>query len=164
MNLTNLTTIRCAVGMLGESGNHAWWDSSFFSQSSSAFIAPLFPRSGLLAQHQGVKAAASLVHDDKIGVGKVFHLFRMPEDVERAIYELLQESAAVELIQQHLVDADAAMAFLGEPESAKVEPGPWRVADTDALRSDEKWQDVATRYAQAFEAGSEIFPYFADKT
>ena len=84
--LTSLATLRLLVGFLGEKDHFAWWQSSFFAPGSNAFLAPVFPRTQLLAQYEGVTRAASLQHDDRIGVGDVCHLFRLPEDVEQGLH------------------------------------------------------------------------------
>lgn len=69
--------LRVAVGYLGEKDQNGWWTSSFLSPTSKPFLSPVFPRTFALAQLHGVTAAAAAVHDDRIGVGDVFHLFRL---------------------------------------------------------------------------------------
>ena len=162
MDLEFIATLRCAVGMLGEKDHAGWWASSFFSNASSTFMAPLFPRTGLLAQCHGVTAAATRVHDERIGVGEVFHLFRLPEDMERGVHELLQDSEKAEGIQKNLADADSARAFLEQGEEAKADVGPTLISDIAGLRDQQNWQSVAAKYAAGFRSESEVFPYFTD--
>jgi hypothetical protein len=38
-----------------------------------------------------VKEAAARVHDEYIGVGKVYHLFRLPEHIEQALHSSLRD-------------------------------------------------------------------------
>lgn len=68
--LQQLAILRTVVGYLGERDQSAWWQSSFFGPSSRAFLQPIFARTELLAQYNGVTRAAALVHDDRIGVGQ----------------------------------------------------------------------------------------------
>ena len=75
---TTIAELRVLVGYLGEKGQANWWGSEFFSATATAFLAPIFNRSLFLAQYQGATAAAAKVHDEAIGVGRIFHLFRLP--------------------------------------------------------------------------------------
>jgi hypothetical protein len=92
--IESLAALRTLVGFLGEREQFAWWPSAFFAPGSQAFLLPLFARTRLLAQCNGVTQAAALVHDDRIGVGQVYHLFRLPEDMEQAIHRFLNDEAA----------------------------------------------------------------------
>lgn len=66
--------LRLTVGYLGESGQNGWWDSAFLSPASKSFLAPVFSKTTLLSQYHGVCQAASLVHDEFIGLGIHYHL------------------------------------------------------------------------------------------
>lgn len=161
-DLELLATLRLVVGLLGEKEQACWWESSFLSGVSATFIAPLFPRTALLAQCHGVTAAAMRVHDERIGIGEVFHLFRLPEDMERSVHELLQDHEAVNRIQKSLVSTDSARAFLEQSEATTPDVGPTLVANTAGLRKRKSWQTVAAKYAAGFRNDSEVFPYFTD--
>ena len=165
-SLEQLVALRAVVGCLGEQGQSAWWPSSFFAPSSKAFLAPVFARTVFLAQCQGVRQVAAKVHDEHIGVGHVYHLFRLPEDLEQAIHRILHDQEAVQRITCHVTDKSAAIGFLKKhgdlPGGAGV--GPARVAETTAIRESQAWRTAAGHYAGAFEGGSQVYPYFADKT
>jgi len=95
--LVNLLKLRVAIGLLGEFQQHSWWSSSFFSSTSSAFLAPMFSRTMFLARYHGVRSAAALVHDDHIGVGaNVFHLFR--SKLENTLQEIEGRDNAILLV------------------------------------------------------------------
>ena len=165
-DLEHIAALRAVVGYLGEQGQSAWWNSSFFAPSSKAFLAPVFARTVFLAQCQGVKQAAARVHDERIGVGHVYHLFRLPEELEQAIHRVLHDQETVQRIARHVADKSAAISFLHEhgESSHAVGVGPTRVADTAAIREKDAWRTAAGHYARAFEGGSQVYPYFADKT
>ena len=55
----------------------------FLSSSSKAFLGPIYPNSIDIAQYSGVCQAASIVHDEHIGIGKHYHLYRLPDAIER---------------------------------------------------------------------------------
>ncbi len=83
--LLSFFNLRIVAGALGERQSPYWWATSFMTETSGMFLNPIFTKTHLLAQYQGIKEAACLVHDEYIGTGKVFHLFRLPEEIE---YEL----------------------------------------------------------------------------
>ena len=93
----NLVLLRMAVGAAGEDKGLAWWRSAFCGSMSGACLAPIFPKTVSLAALTGVTAAACRVHDEHIGVGRVLHLFRLPEDLEQAVYEVLPKIPALAL-------------------------------------------------------------------
>jgi len=81
---TTIAELRVLVGYLGEKGQDNWWASDFLSTTAAAFLAPIFNRSLFLAQYQGATAAAAKVHDEAIGVGRIYHLFPLPIGIEQA--------------------------------------------------------------------------------
>jgi hypothetical protein len=46
-------------------------------------------------QCNGETHAAALVHDERIGVGNVYHLFRLPEEMEQGIHQKLHDNGLV---------------------------------------------------------------------
>lgn len=164
IQLETLATLRSVVGYLGEQGQYAWWPSSFFSPSSNAFLNPVFPRVPNLARFTGVTYAASLVHDERIGIGRVFHLFRLPEDIEQWLHRVAQDKALWQKITPHLASKDVAFAYLHATAAAVVhaQGGPIRVGDIHGVRSSQSWPVLAALYLDAFEAGRPTYPYFSD--
>lgn len=164
-DLDILATLRLLIGFLGEKGNFSWWESSFFVAGSKAFLAPVFPRTRLLAQHEGVTRAAALKHDDRIGVGDVCHLFRLPEDVEQGLHRVLQDSAVQDSLATHLQNRDLALSQLIEIAGTKCETaaGPVCVGGLQDLRETSTWRTVAAQYAHAFDQGIQVYPYFSDR-
>lgn len=149
------------IGFLGEKEQHHWWPSSFFSASSSAFLAPVFSRTETLARLTGVSRAASRVHDEYIGVGTVYHLFRLPESMEQRIVAYMhkgQEQISVPAAREE------ALAWLHEyaDETPIATMGPIRVGGIERLQDEEGWKAVAALYLYAFEMNARIYPYFRD--
>src|SRR5687768_11401701 len=107
-----IATLRAVVGFLGEKDQFGWWASSFFAAGSTAFLAPAFPRTQLVAQCMGVVGAASKVHDERIGVGQVYHLFRLPEDLEQAVHRVMHEQDVATGIRRHVANREKSMEFL----------------------------------------------------
>ncbi len=160
-----LTLLRIAVGLLGEHVQPRWWTSTFCGANGKAFLAPVFPRTQVLAQLHGVSAAAALVHDDRIGIGNAFHLFRLPEDLEQELHGVASGEAVGEIIDV-MHSADSAMQFIRNSAASmcKDAVGPVRVGQLPSLREASSWRDVAAFYVSAFEGHKETFPFFSDRT
>lgn len=160
--LERLALYRIVIGYLGEREQFGWWQSSFFTQGSSAFLSPVFSRTQLLAQCNGVTRAAALVHDERIGVGHVFHLFRLPEELEQGIHQALQEIQLGDQIQKTITSKVSALEYLRKNSTTQDQPGigPTRVGDVHLLRNHDTWKVVAGLYTVSFEQQLEILPYF----
>ncbi len=164
MELSLLAQYRMVIGYLGEREQFGWWQSSFFTQGSNAFLSPVFGRTQLLAQCNGVTRAAALVHDERIGIGHVYHLFRLPEELEQGIHQALQEAQLGEVIRKIITSKDSALDYLRKNSTISNQPGvgPTRIGMIESLRDQKAWQTSAGLYLYAFENGRQIFPYFSD--
>ena len=151
--------IRLLVGYLTE--QHAGWvNSQFFGDRAAAFLSPVFARTTFQAQCNGVTAANARQHDEIIGVGRTYHLFRLPEVVEQGVAAALTHSEFVSAVQRHLADPDQALARLkgiaipGEAtEGAIVASGNLSEDADTALRN------IAGLYADAFAKGFKTYPF-----
>ena len=157
-----LLRLRLTVAILGEKDHFAWWQSAFFTQGNQAFLDPLFPRTRLLAQCNGVARAAALVHDERIGIGQTYHLFRLPEEMEQAIHRGLQDPALIATFpkvttQEKLLTQLEQLASPGQTNAV----GPVRVGSRQSLTNLDKWKQVVALYLQAFEQNQQTFPYFS---
>jgi len=123
---TTIAELRVLIGYLGEKGQANWWSSEFFSTTAAAFLAPIFNRSLFLAQYQGATAAAAKIHDEAIGVGRIYHLFRLPIGLEQASADALNDAAFVQSLQGRLAGREQAMARLAELAKSQetASPGP----------------------------------------
>lgn len=162
--LQTLLFLRTLVGYLGEREQFGWWQSSFFSTSSGAFLNPIFPKTDNLARSIGVTRAASLVHDERIGIGRVYHLFRLPEEMEQGIHRILQDQDLYQGIEPHLSSKEAALTYLHALARGPIEPGvgPVRIGDTQALQQNSSWSLATATYLDAFQNGIHRYPYFSD--
>jgi hypothetical protein len=165
MFVENLATLRAVVAFLGERDQFAWWQSAFFGAGSTSFLSPVFARTQILAQCAGAGMAAAHVHDERIGVGGVYHLFRLPEEIERSVHGALQHEATCKEIDHLVADTPSALHFLNTLAKSKPAEGigPTRVGSIRDLRSNAHWATVAGLYATGFQKRSEIFPYFVNR-
>lgn len=147
------------VGFLGEQGQSSWWTSSFLARTSEAFLSPIFGSATFNARLVGVTEAARRVHDDAIGVGRAFHLFRLPETVEQELHRTINEAPDLELP----ASADEALEGLRALSVIEVETRSGPVHIGPLLRLSEKdWiSPVAAHYRAAFLDGGKRYPYFA---
>lgn len=162
--IETLVKIRITVGYLGEKEQFGWWLSSFFTRGSDAFLSPLFPRTQILAQCNGVTHAAALVHDERIGTGHVYHLFRLPEEIEQGIHQALLEPRLSQAIKKIIVSQEVALEYLCKSAGSNhpTEFGPIRIGNIIALRNIENWKAVVSAYLFGFEQNNIVCPYFSD--
>lgn len=151
--------LRLAVGLLGERDQGAWWTSSYFGSTSQAFLAPVFGKQSLQAKYQGVVEAARRVHDERIGIGRVFHLFRLPEVVEQQIHDtfLTFEEAASEQIAT--VEAAKAALLKINGSTKDLKEGPTLIQGTEDAFELNWVKEAASLYSAAFDVGIQCFPY-----
>ena len=157
---TTIAELRILIGYLGEKGQANWWGSEFFSATATAFLAPIFNRSLFLAQYQGATAAAAKVHDEAIGVGRIYHLFRLPIGLEQASADALNDATFVQAVQARLANRELALMRLAEL-AEKVESASSGPVSLGLMSQDIKAElkRAAGFYCAAFTSGIQTFPY-----
>jgi hypothetical protein len=162
--IETLAKLRFTIGYLGERNQFGWWQSSFFTPGSNAFLSPLFGRTQILAQCNGVTRAATLVHDERIGVGHVYHLFRLPEEIEQGIHQTLHKPNLGQALLKIISKPETALDYLRKSSASKhpAEVGPIRIGNIGALHNLDTWQTVASAYFYGFEQETIVCPYFSD--
>ncbi len=158
-----IAELRVLIGYLGEKGQANWWGSEFFSATATAFLAPIFNRSLFLAQYQGAVSAAAKVHDEAIGVGRIYHLFRLPIGLEQASAEALNDAAFVQSVQARLANRELALERLTElaEKAESASPGPVSLGQMSQDIKAEL-QRAAGFYCAAFTSGIQTFPYIRE--
>lgn len=157
--------LRLAVGLLGEQEQSAWWPSGFLGRHAQAFLGPVFGSKTRMAQYHGVTEAACRIHDEKIGVGRVFHLFRLPELIEQRLCDALQEGSVPEEVTRCFNSTEAAEIVLADlaKGSAEAKPGPVRIGGADLINSPDGVALLAATYRAAFRADIKCYPYLTDR-
>lgn len=160
----DMLRLRLAVGFLGERSQPAWWQSGFLGPSAAAFLDPIFGSNRLLTQYRSVSEAARRVHDDRIGVGRVSHLFRLPETTEQLLAAEIGRLREVEP-QQNVSSEAWAVSVFDElcPAASGHEVGPVRLGPTGAALTQSGLQSTASHYRSAFLGSVQCFPYFSDR-
>src|SRR5690606_28146778 len=112
-----------------------WWSSTFLGPHALTFLSPVFGNKTTVAQYKGVVEAACCAHDEKIGVGRVYHLFRLPEATERRISSYLQDRQVVEDLRECFDSQASAEHILADlaKGGGDVKPGPFRLGTASSL-------------------------------
>lgn len=160
--IENYSLLQLAVGFLGEKDQAGWWDTNFLSDTGQQMLGMVFSRSALSAGCTSAKEAARHLHDDHIGLGSVFHLFRLPPEIEERVHGHILHTPAAELIG-HIESRDSAMSLLqllaGDAAPFDSE-GPTRITDTASIDCESTVSITAKAYLDAFTQGKQCFPYF----
>lgn len=162
VELSSLLELRLLVGYLGEKDQFGWWASSFYEPAAMQFLTPAFPRTARLAQYNGVREAARRVHDASVGIGRVFHLFRLPEEVEQDLHrcaeKLTDDHPFISNVQSKTTATARLLALAGEnPQGAE---GPIAIGSIADMRKATSLARLAANYSRAFAKRSRVYPYF----
>jgi hypothetical protein len=152
---------RIVVGYLGEKNQNAWWDCNFLSRSSKSFLFPVFPKTMALAQYNGVCKAASIIHDEHIGIGKHFHLFRLTDSIERKISQVSLDDENVSKTNTYIASNESALRYL-EIHSTPIHSyeGPVSIGDYSDSDLAKLLNLTISHYYSAFAKGLKVFPYY----
>ena len=152
-----IAKLRASVAFLGEKEQHNWWPSSFLSRSGEAFLSPVFPKTSILSRVTGASKAAQLCHDEYIGVGDVFHLFRLPENIEHDISQLLIKDPSVAENFATIEDAVAQLVNLAVGTTIHG-VGPLLLEQNDI--DHDVISQMASAYKTGFEKNQSVYPYY----
>ncbi|EKA3900128.1 hypothetical protein VCSRO19_0640 [Vibrio cholerae] len=152
--------LKLLVGYLGEKSQYNWWESNFLGTSSGAFLMHTFPRTTLLSQFNGVNEAALLVHDEFVGVGNNYHLFRLPVSIERNVANAIQKFASDEKAISSLKSKEAAQQRLSELANiAEAQDGPINLGEFEDANLEHLMHTIAGLYLSAFQQGKKCLPF-----
>jgi hypothetical protein len=164
---SSILNLRILVLALGELSEPPWWRSRYLSETGLRFLERIYPRSALSAAINSTGSAACRIHDIAIGKRGAFHIFRLPNNLEREVNHLLSSRDDSWIgISNLLGDAEKLKKRLLEislPCNSYDWIGPHRIgAAEDALKA-KSYQIMAASYFNAFEKGHQAFPYFEIK-
>ena len=159
--LSDFLVLRLLVGYLGEKSQFNWWPTTFIGPSSNLFLSPIFPRTTLLSQYHGILEAARRVHDERIGVGSVFHLFRLPEVREQELHGMLSDGSLSQSMES-FGSRDAALKALQKiaDGDTSASEGPVKLGSAQDIITPNGIRDISCSYTAAFTQGVKCYPYF----
>lgn len=158
--LVKIIRLRMAVGLLGEKNHGNWWPSLWSTSNAMAFLSPIYGVRTNAARYQGLVETARIVHDSRIGVGRAFHLFRLPEIFERRLHDFVVRDNGI-IIAGNIpskADAEALLSEIAEPVDASN--GPIRVGSAIDFERPAWTKVLAGHYLSAFRSSQQTFPYF----
>ncbi len=164
-SIKNLVLMRLIVGYLGEKDQFNWWPSSFLNESTKKMLEFTFPRTAFLAQYEGLSASAAKVHDERIGVGATFHLFRLPEFLEKSLVNYLQTHFEESEFNATIKSKENALEELTTLAggSSLVDEGPVNIGGINVNDWNLTINKIASSYLAAFTNEKKSFPYFRDE-
>ncbi len=158
--------LRTTVLALGEAQHAGWWRSGFLSPVGLSHLSYVYPRTNFSAAVRAAGRAAKSMHDSSIGIGNVYHLFRLPQQLERRLDDLIQESESrlLDRFGSMLSEREKLLNELGQLSgmvgASRPQAGPRRMGTIQALPRPETVQQLAAAYRDAFQDGIKVFPYF----
>jgi hypothetical protein len=157
----DILTLRLTVGFLGERAQYSWWSTSLFDSSAHLFLEPAFSRTSKLAQYHGIVEAARRQHDEHLSVG-CYHLFRLPEEIEHALHDMMQTDERGDLARLALETKDAALEILKTTAAgySSTSDGPVLVGTVDEIGTPKAIRMTAGVYLSAFMREKKAFPYY----
>ena len=170
MNLIELIArTSVLIGYLGESNQFNWWSSSFYTPSSMAYLSPIYPRTVFLAQYNGVCEASRKIHDEHIGVGKTYHLYRLPDAIERNVFKCIQGQQiedTLKIASQSIESAIDALNDLletaGDLEKIERNEGPINIGNYSNKNLESAVLKMIAHYLDAFENDYKCYPYLRE--
>jgi len=160
--LNSMCGLRIAVAHLGEKAQFGWWDTSFLSPIGFRYLELIFPRTTAFASVTATLEAACRAHDERIGKGRVSHLFRLPGDTEQKLRAELAGLSVPNLTE--ICSQEAALRFL-DALAGDIKPaagaGPIQIGTQKDLSMATVLSRMAATYADAFRSGTRVFPYLA---
>jgi hypothetical protein len=157
-----LALLRFVVGFLGEKSQYNWWSSNFLNASTLKMLEFTFPRTANIAQYEAVSAAAARIHDGSIGIGKSFHLFRLPEFLEKSLLDEIQSDIGNNKFVSVISSKESALEALTDlaGSASLTGEGPINVGQVNDGQWAKSISQIASAYLQAFNANQKAFPYF----
>jgi len=157
--------MRLIVGYLGEKDQFNWWSSSFLNETTKKMLEYTFPRTAFLAQYEGLSASAAKIHDERIGVGATFHLFRLPEFLEKSLVNHLQTNFEEGDFKASIKSKENALEVLTTLAggASLVDEGPVNIGGINVSDWKLSINKIASSYLTAFTREKKSFPYFRDE-
>ena len=155
-----LAKLRICVAFLGEKDQQNWWSSSFLSEVGKTFLKPVFPKTTLLARVTGASTAARVTHDKHIGLGNVFHLFRLPENLENEIFHALKNEPS---ILDNIKSEDNAYASLQSMANGDIAQsvGPLLLSQVEVNQT--AISHMAAVYLMGYKNNQNVYPYYKNQ-
>lgn len=162
-----LLSLRISVAALGEFPSDRWWRTQFLTDAGLRATSRIFPRTGVPAAINSVCEAARLDHDKKVGVGRRYHLFRLPIEWEDSIASILREqenqAEAKQLILSGHDGLLKQLESLAQDSKRIGKEGPVAIGSAIRIGTSDATANLAANYLRAFTSNLRCYPYFEDQ-
>ncbi len=125
-----LVRLRALVLALGETNKPAWWRTEFMNETGLRFLERLYPRSVLQAALHAAGKSSCEIHDQAIGRSGVYHLYRLPGNLESAIRDCLVADGFLGELRPFSGDSEKLVHALTEMGGSVAKPAPGDVDRT----------------------------------
>lgn len=149
--------LRLQVAYAGEASEPGWWPTACLTNGAVLDFKALFSEAAPAVAWQLSSQAACQAHDKWLS-GMDYHLFRLPEGLEEAIYHTglqLSSTQAQALLAQRKTLLTAA-----SHTGTTTITGPHRLGSSADLLTGQALPALRACYAAAFAGGAQVFPYF----
>ena len=147
--------LRLQVASAGEASVPAWWPTTCLTTDAALDFKHLFADAAPAVAWQLSSQAACQAHDKWLS-GMDYHLFRLPEGLEEAIYHTGLQLPVAQA-QQWLTEKTA---FATATANTAPATGPQRLGSSADLLSGAALPALRACYGAAFQGGVQVFPYF----
>jgi hypothetical protein len=148
--------LRLQVAYAGEASVPSWWPTSCLTADAALDFKHLFADAAPAVAWQLSSQAACQAHDKWLS-GMDYHLFRLPEGLEEAIYYTGLQLPVAQA-QRWLQEKEALRAV--PATTAALATGPQRLGSSTDLLSGAALPALRACYSAAFQGGVQVFPYF----
>lgn len=159
---TSVCELRVAVAHLGEKARAGWWETAFLDDIGLRYLELVYPKTAVSASVTSASEAACRVHDERIGKGRVAHLFRLPRENEARLRGDLSRMEVAGL--RIICSKDASLQLLdavGSGAKALSGTGPIQIGTLKDINTTAGIARLAATYAAGFRSETKVFPYFA---
>jgi hypothetical protein len=164
--IRNILLLRTLVATLGERTSPPWWRTQFFTEFGVRALTRVFPRTAASAALNSVLIAAREDHDKRIGIGRRYHLFRLPASIEHAAILLMSEEAFAEqtatTVSKGQDDLIHELATMTHGRKETPAEGPIRLGSSGSIAEVAGIEGLAAHYGLSFQTSRRAFPYFDD--
>jgi hypothetical protein len=162
-----LALLRAIVAALGERATPPWWRTQFLTEVGLRTVARIVPRTAVPAAVTSTSNAARIEHDRWIGIGRRFHLFRLPSQTEHAVEIAFRETGIQSRIKEAVQGRESlleALAVLAGSLTQSPMEGPVALGDMRQIGKPAANAGLGAHYLAAFTADVRSFPYFEQTT
>lgn len=166
-SLHSFLILKILVASLGELSSPPWWRTQFLTDAGFRATSRIFPRTAVTAAINSTCEAARLDHDKKVGVGRRYHLFRLPTDWEESVTSILkepeQQAAAKQLIMSGRDGLLKSLESLAHGAKRVEKEGPVSLGVATRIGTVEAIAEIAANYLNAFTNNQKCYPYFEEE-